>query len=203
MKMCPAIAAFEFDDIPAGVVATDAMLKRAPIAFFKSGTITRGRYLTLLGGTTASVEEAALEGARCAEGHVVDQVMLADVHPRLYDAVLGSRRPRGSGSLGIVETATVAAAIRGAEAALKGTPVELVEIRLADVGLAGKALLVFVGDLHHMEAAVAMAVAAAQQRPTAVSYRIIPAPHEAMTSQADHGSYFGSALLIELKGETV
>ena len=53
MKIYPAIAALEFDDIAAGVAATDAMLKRAPIAFFKSGTITHGRYLTLIGGTTA------------------------------------------------------------------------------------------------------------------------------------------------------
>jgi microcompartment protein CcmL/EutN len=203
MKISPAIAAFEFDDIPAGVVATDAMLKKAPIAFFKSGTITRGRYLTLIGGTTASVQEAAFEGARCAEGHLLDEVVLADVHPRLYDAALGSRQPRGTGSLAIVETTTVSAAIRGAEAALKGTPVALVEIRLADIGLAGKGLVVLEGDLHHMEAAVALAVTAAQQRPTSVSYRIIPSPHDAVTRQMDHGSYFGSALLIELGGETV
>ena len=36
------------------------MLKKAPVAFFRSGTVTAGRYLTLIGGTPASVEEAML-----------------------------------------------------------------------------------------------------------------------------------------------
>ncbi len=203
MKTSPAIAALEFDDIPAGVVAMDAMLKKAPIAFFKSGTITRGRYLALIGGTTASVEEAAAEGRRSGAGHLLDEVVLADVHPRLYDAVLGSRKPHGTASLAVMETATVSAAIRGAEAALKGTPVELVEIRLADIGLAGKGLVVFEGELHHIEAAVALAVDEAERRSTRVSSRIIPAPHDGIMAQVGNGSYFDSALLVELGGETL
>ena len=62
MKKHPAIAIIEFSEIPAGMSATDAMLKKAPIAFVKCGTITRGRYLTLIGGTTASVEVSLEEG---------------------------------------------------------------------------------------------------------------------------------------------
>jgi microcompartment protein CcmL/EutN len=33
MKKHPAIAVVEFDEIPTGMSATDAMLKKAPIAF--------------------------------------------------------------------------------------------------------------------------------------------------------------------------
>ena len=62
MKKHPAIAVIEFSDIPTGMSATDAMLKKAPIAFVKCGSITRGRYLTLIGGSTASVDESLREG---------------------------------------------------------------------------------------------------------------------------------------------
>ena len=62
MKKHPALAIVEFSDIPTGMFATDAMLKKAPIAFVKCGTISRGRYLTLIGGTTASVDESLAEG---------------------------------------------------------------------------------------------------------------------------------------------
>lgn len=212
MKPCPAIAVLEFDDIPTGAAATDAMLKRAPIAFFRCGTTTHGRYLTVIGGTTASVAESAEEGVRYAAGHLLDHVLLPDVHPRLYEAIAGTRRPRVTGSLAILESPTVSATVRAAEAALKGTPVELVEIRLADTGLAGKGLVVLEGTLHDVEAAVTLAVArdaregpgdGAPQGPGRLSYRVIPAPHEATAAQAGHGTSFDSALTIQLEGETL
>jgi microcompartment protein CcmL/EutN len=203
MKTHPALAALEFDDIAAGIAATDAMLKRAPIAFFKCGTITHGRYLTVLGGTTASVVESADEGVRQGAGCLLDHVVLPDVHPRLFDGVLGNRRPRGGGSLAIVETTTVSASIRGAEAALKGTPIELVEIRLADSGLAGKGTIVFEGKLHDIEAGVALALSRIGDSPARVSYRIIAAPHDATAGQIAHGTSFRSALLIDLEGESI
>jgi microcompartment protein CcmL/EutN len=203
MKIYPAIAAIEFDDIPAGVVATDAMLKKAPIGFVKSGTITRGRFLTLIGGSPAAVREAALEGVRSAEGHLIDEVMLPDVHPHVYDAILGGRRPRNWRSLAIIETTTVSASIRAAEAALKGTPVELVELRVGDTGLAGKGVLILEGHLHDLEAAVSLAEARAAQGAGRASWRLIAAPHEAMTSQLAQGSRFTAAPLMDLEGENV
>jgi microcompartment protein CcmL/EutN len=203
MKTAPAIAVLEFDDIAIGISTTDAMLKRAPIAFFKCGTITRGRYLTLIGGTTASVVESADEGIRHAGEGLLEHVVLSDVHPRLYEGVLGNRRPHDGGSLAIVETSTASASVRGAEAALKGTPVELVEIRLADSGLAGKGVVIFQGTLHDLDAAVSLAVAQIGRGPASVSYRVIAAPHEATIAQIAHGTSFRSSLLIELDGETV
>ncbi|MGE5361985.1 MAG: BMC domain-containing protein [Bacteroidales bacterium] len=203
MKIYPAIGVLEFDDIPAGVVATDAMLKKAPIAFFKSGTITRGRYLTVLGGTPASADEAVQEGLRAGGSHVLDHVLLPDVHARLYDAILGVRHARASRALAIVETSTVAASIRGAEAALKGTPVELIELRMADIGLAGKALFVLDGDLHDIEAAIALAVQQASQRGASASWQIVPAPHDALVNEMLAGTRFNGAPLIELDGESV
>ncbi len=204
MKPCPAIAVFEFDDIPTGVAATDALLKRAPIAFFRCGTITHGRYLTVIGGTTASVNEAAEETVRYARGHLLDHVILPDVHPRLYEGVLGKRHPRVAGSLAILEFTTVAASVKATEAALKGTPVQLIEIRLANSGLAGKSVVVLEGTLYDVEAAVSLAVARVEERlGGALSYRIIPAPHDATNAQISHGTAFSSSLLIELEGESL
>ena len=54
MKRAAALAVLDFAQIPAGLDATDAMLKKAPVAFFRSGTVTAGRYLTLIGGTPAA-----------------------------------------------------------------------------------------------------------------------------------------------------
>jgi microcompartment protein CcmL/EutN len=201
MKKYPAIAVLEFREIPVGLVATDAMLKRSPIGFLKCGTISRGRFLTLLGGTTASVEEACQEGLLQGGNGVLDHVLLADVHPQLFDAILGDRQPVGAGSLAIIETSTVSSNVRAAELALKGTPVDLVELRLADGGLSGKGLSIYHGELHDVEAAVEIAAGFLRAAGVEAGFRIIAAPHEALADHVGAGTRFAAAALLELDGE--
>jgi len=201
MKKHPAIAVLDFSDIPVGMTATDAMLKKAPIALLRCGTISRGRFLTLIGGTTASVEESLREGLFWGGESVLDHVLLADVHPQVYEAVLGHRNPGGTGSLAIIETDTAAANVRAAELALKGTPVRLVELRLADPDLWGKGVSVYQGELHDIEAAVAIAVPRLETSGRIVRHRIISSPHEALIQQLDASTHFGVSELLELEGE--
>lgn len=200
MKPVAAIAVVEFREIPAGVAATDAMVKRAPIAFVRSGSVRRGRFLTLIGGSTAAVEEAVKAGLEAGAAAVLDHVFLADVHPVLLAGIGGARRiPRGA--LSLLETDTAASAVRVAERALKGAHVELVEIRLADAGLAGKGLVVLAGELHDLEAAVELAAAELAGRGLALRVRVIAGPHGATLEQAARSTRFDHAPLVELGGE--
>lgn len=201
MKKHPAIAIVEFSDIPVGMHATDAMLKRAPLAFVKCGTISRGRYLTVIGGRPAPVEEALAEGRRCGGPGVLDHLLLADVHQQVFDAILGQRKVGGRGALAIVETDTVASNVRAAELALKGTPVDLMEIRLADHGLSGKGVSLYQGDLHDIEAAMTIVVEFLRAGRVGTRHRIIPSPHEALTRQVEVSTSFGASRLLELEGE--
>ena len=52
------MALLEFKTVAAGVLASDRMVKRAPIALLRCGTIHPGRFLILVGGSVASTEEA-------------------------------------------------------------------------------------------------------------------------------------------------
>ncbi|HSM52443.1 MAG TPA: BMC domain-containing protein, partial [Thermoanaerobaculia bacterium] len=104
MKRHPALALVELDDLPAGLHAVDAMLKRAPIACLRSGSVSRGRFLVLVGGTTAAVEEALMAGLAVGAESVLDHLLLADIHPRLHDAIVGARRPSAAGALALLET---------------------------------------------------------------------------------------------------
>lgn len=201
MKKYPAIAIVEFRDIAPGIHATDAMLKKAPISVIKSGMISPGRFLTLIGGTTASVDESLEEALFWARDHIVDHVMLPDVHPQLHDAVLGRRFKSEGGAMAIIETPTVSCNVRAAELALKGTPVSLTEIRLADSWLNGKGVSLYRGELHDIEAAVDLAVSFLQQTGVRPVHRIIPAPHEALGLQGDAGPYFPDTAPTELEGE--
>jgi len=199
MKQHPSIAVIDFADIPTGVWATDAMIKKAPIALLRCGTITHARYLTIIGGTPASVAESLHEVLVWGAEHVLDHVFLADVHERLFEAIGGARHAEGSGAMVVIVTDTVAAIVRAVEAALKGTPVTLVEIRLADSGLAGRGLAVLRGELPDIEAATGLALAGVGPG-RAVTHRIVTSPHEALLAQIDAESHFSSAEPLELEG---
>lgn len=200
MKRAAALAVLDFAEIPAGLDATDAMLKKAPVAFFRSGTVTAGRYLTLIGGTPASVDEALAEGLARAEGRLLDHLYLADVHPRLLDALEGRRGEDGTGPLLVLETATASSVVLACEKALKGTLVDLVEVRLSDAGLAGKGLALFRGDLHELEAAIEI-VTAVLPPAAGVSYRVLARPHDAFAREAALGTSFAASRFVDLGGE--
>ena len=203
MSTSPAIAVIEFASIADGIYCTDALLKRAPIAMIKSGTVSRGRYLVIIGGSTASVEESLNEALAAGHGSRLDHAFLPDVHPQLHEAILGQRQPMAQEAVAILETDTVAANVRAAELALKGAGVRLVELRLADYELSGKAISIYNGELHEIQAAMELAGDFLRGRKEYVQHRIIARPHEAVTRHLGDGTRFASARPIELEGEEV
>ena len=88
--MNPAIGLLEFSSIARGIEAGDAMAKRSPLEVIRAGTVHPGRFLVLVGGATADVEEA-LDAGR-AIGSVFDELFLPDVHPDVVASVGGVRR---------------------------------------------------------------------------------------------------------------
>jgi microcompartment protein CcmL/EutN len=199
MRSAPALAVLDFASIAVGAQATDALLKKAPLAWFRTGTVTHGRYLTLFGGTPAAVGEALEEALERGAASVLDSVYLADAHPRLAEALKGSRATRAGAPLAILEVETVSSIVLAAERALKGTAVELLEIRLADAGLAGKGLAVFAGDLHELEAAVELARSALRPG-TGLAVEILPRPHDALARELGRGTSFAGCRVVELDG---
>ncbi len=174
----PALGLLELETVPAGIEAGDAMAKRAPIEVIRAGTVHPGKYLVLVGGDVADVEEA-LEAGREAGGlSVRDEVFLPNIHPDVVAGTRGVRHAAGGEALGIIETATIPAIIRAADAGLKGTGVRLLELRLAD-DLGGKGYLLFDGVVSEVETAVEMGVAAIGDA-RGVSSRVIAQLHAEM-----------------------
>jgi len=203
MKKYPTIGVVEFGSIADGIYCTDALLKKAPIAMLKSGTVSRGRYLIIIGGSTASVEESLNEAIAVGHASKLDHAFLPDVHPEVHDAVLGQRLPMQQDAVAILETETVAANVRAAEVALKGTKVRLVELRLAEYEMSGKAISLFNGELFEVEAAMELAGDFLRGRKEYVQHRIICQPHETLTEQLAGGTRFAANKPRELEGEEV
>jgi microcompartment protein CcmL/EutN len=185
----PALALVEFSSIAAGIQAADAMVKRAPIDSLRAGTVQPGKYLVLIGGLTADVEESLVAGREVGAAAVVDFVYLPRVHPEVVEAVGGGRMPEPIDALGVVETSTVAAAIQAADAGIKGASVHLVEVRLAD-GLGGKGITLFSGLVEDVEAAVEIGVGSLARPALLVRQVVIPQLHEAMWDNLGLASRF-------------
>ncbi len=175
----PALALIEFDSIAAGIEAGDAMAKKAPVAHIIAGTVHRGKYLVLVAGAVADVEESYRAGLAAGASTVVDSVLLPGVHPDVVDAVSTQRRPEPIDALGVVETRTVAAAIAAADAGVKGAEVNLLEVRLAD-GLGGRGLVLFSGLVHDVEAAVRLGTDVISGTSSLLHAVVIPRLHPEM-----------------------
>lgn len=187
-----ALALLEFTGAAAGIGAVDRMLKMAPVALLRCGTVHPGRYLALLGGTVAATAEAHAIGLAAAApaGAVVDDILLPDPHPQLAGALDGARRAPAQEALGVIEIATSPGLLRAVDAALKAVPVDLVEVRLAD-DLGGRALAVVCGMLTDVQEAVDRAEALRGARAAWLGGAVLPRLDDTLRDVLGEGTRFG------------
>jgi microcompartment protein CcmL/EutN len=177
----PAVAMIEFASIAVGIASGDAMVKASPIGSIYAGTVHPGKYLVLVSGDTASVDEALQVGLDKGGGSVLDSIFLPDIHPAVTGAIAGGEEAAwvSGESLGIVETDRVATILQAADAGVKAAFVELSAVRLAD-GLGGKGYLLFSGVVAEVEAAVEAAEQWSTEAGHLLEAIVIPQLHDEM-----------------------
>jgi len=171
----------ELGSIARGVVAADAMVKKARVQLVDARPVSPGKYLIVLAGAEAEVEEAWRAGLEAAGASTLDRLLLTNAHPGILPAI-GGAAVDAIDAIGVIECFSVAATIRAADAAAKAADVRLMEIRLAN-GLGGKGFLTLTGALDAVEAAVAAGAAAAAEGGMLAETVVIPAPHADVTSR--------------------
>jgi microcompartment protein CcmL/EutN len=178
----PAIALIELGSIAAGMFAADKMVKRAPIELLHAGTVQPGKYLILVAGGTAEVEESYREALQAVGADILDEVFLPQVHPRVIDALEGERMFKKYESFVVLETSTIAAIIRATDAAAKGAQVDVAELRLGS-GLGGRGFAILTGERTDVEAAAEVAALSLAGRNGTLCHSIVSNVHDQF---ADH-----------------
>ncbi len=174
----PALALIEFASIARALRSGDAMVKRADVSVALAEPISPGKYLVLIAGGEADVDESWRAGLADGGDAVVDSLFLPGVHADVVDAIGGASSQRSpEDSVAVVETGTVAAAIVAADAACKEAPVALTELRLGK-GIGGKGVFTLAGELWDVQASVEAATRAIEERGAPVGVEIIPRPDE-------------------------
>jgi bacterial microcompartment shell protein len=172
----PAIGMLETSSIAKGIEATDAMMKRANVDLLMTTIVPRGKYLVLVGGQVADVEQALRAGQDTAGATLLDQFLIQNVHPQLPAAIKGRVKVEAVEAVGIIETKEVASAIYAGDAAAKAAAVTLIEARNQP---GAKGMVVLTGDVGAVRAAVAAGVATVREG-LLVSEVVIPRAHEAL-----------------------
>jgi len=130
----------------------------------------------LIGGDAAAVKSAVEAGAEAANGCLIDQFIVANVHPDVI-AALGRTQPgEPTGALGILESFNVSTLLQAADAAAKAANVTLMEIRLA-MALGGKAFVTLTGDVGSVQTAVAAGKRVIAEAGVLVNAVVISRPH--------------------------
>lgn len=189
MTTQPAIAVLEFDSVAVGTQAADAMVKKASLETFRVGTVQPGKYVVLIGGTVADVDESYVEGLRVGAEALTDEVFLPNVHRQVYDAITGKRQAVSGDALGVLEASGLAATVVAADKAVKAAKVSIVEIRLGD-GLGGTGITHLTGAVHDVQAAVEAGLAAVTRPGVTIRHTIIPAVDEALRQRIDRSTAF-------------
>ena len=171
-----ALAGIEVQSIARGLVTVDALVKKARSRVVLANPVSPGKFLILLDGHVAEVDESVREAERVAGDQLIDRFFLPYAHRQLEPAVFGVLTQQPDASLGIIECGTACAGLRAADAALKAADVTLTVLHLS-AGIGGKCWFAFAGDLFDVQASVLAASSAATAQHL-LATEVIPNPHQ-------------------------
>jgi len=193
METGNALGMIECRTLSRGTVVADAMLKTARVDLFFAQPVPPGRLVVAVAGDVAAVDAAVEAGLAAAEPELEDALFIPRLHSKLIDYLARPALPDERGALGTLETATVSAGIRAADAALKAARVGMVGLRLGR-HIGGKAVVYLNGDVADVEAAIAAGREAIRIEELDVDHAVIPRPH------ADLWEYMNVGVVRPLPG---
>ena len=177
--MSTAIGFLETNSIARGAQAADAMLKAAEVTLLFARPNCPGKYNVLIKGEVASVDAAIQAGVSAAGHFLIEQLVIARVHPQVVRAIGAAGGPTQTGALGVLEYFSITGAILGADAAVKAADVELVDVRLG-TGIGGKSFAVLTGDVAAVTQAVEHGAAIAAENGMLFAKTVIARPTPAI-----------------------
>ncbi len=170
-----AIGMVEVNSIAKGIYIADQMLKRSEVEVVTCSTVCPGKYISVVHGLVAAVKESVEKGVEDAGTFLVDSIVIPNVHPGVFPAIVGASSPEHIQAIGILESYSLSAMVIAADAVLKAAELEAVEIRLG-TGLGGKAFFVFTGEVAAVKTGIEVGSESIGEKGLLVNAEIIPGP---------------------------
>ena len=175
--MQQAIGMLEFTSIARGVYTVDQMVKIAQVEVVTATSTCPGKYIVLVTGDVSAVESSIEAGEKEAGEYIVDSILIPNVTPSIFSAIVGATMPDSIEAVGIIESFSLSTMVIVADAVLKAANVAPLELRLGN-GLGGKAYFSFTGDVAAVKFATEAGTELAGERGLFVNAEVIPSPSE-------------------------
>lgn len=172
-----AIGMVEFTSIARGIYTADQMVKISEVEIVTAVTSCPGKYIAIVHGDVASVENSVQVGEKEAGEYFVDSIIIPNVDPHVFPAIVGATMPDRIQAVGIMESFSIATMIIAADAILKAAELQPIELRLGN-GIGGKAYFTFTGDVAAVKAGIDSGIAIAGEKGLLVNAEVIPSPSE-------------------------
>ena len=179
MKEAHAIGIIELASLFKGFEVQDAVLKMTQVEKLLARTICSGKYIILVRGEVADVEECIEQAKEVGGFAIVNAVTIPNVDKAVFPAIAGTTvlDAPGVDGLLVIETFSVAAAIKAADYAVKEADVELLRIHVA-MAIGGKGLVVLTGNIEALKMAIEPAIEYLKEDGTLGGYTLLTHPHE-------------------------
>ena len=99
-----AIGMVEFNSIARGIYAADQMVKISEVEIVTAASTCPGKYIAIVHGDVAAVEDSVRIGERMAEEFFVDSIVIPNVDPGVFPAITGATMPDRVQAIGIMES---------------------------------------------------------------------------------------------------
>lgn len=175
--MANAIGMLEFISIARGIVVADQMVKTNDVEIVTASAVCPGKYITIVHGDVAAVEDSVQVGEKMAGEFLVDSIVIPNVNPQVFPAITGATMPEQIKALGIMEFFSLSTMVIAADAILKSADLEPIELRLGS-GLGGKSFFTFTGDVAAVQTGVETGRSIAEKKGLLVNAEVIASPSE-------------------------
>lgn len=179
--MAKAIGMVEFTSIARGIYAADQMVKVSDVEIVTAGSACPGKYMAIVQGDVAAVQDSVSTGENVAQEFLVDSIVIPNVNPAVFPAITGATMPDEIQALGIMESFSMATMVITADAILKAAELQPIELRLGN-GLGGKSFFIFTGDVAAVQTGVEAGKSIAEEKGLLVNAEVIPSPSEILMS---------------------
>jgi len=179
MKSPNAIGVIELSSLFKGFEVQDTVLKMTRIEKILARTICSGKYLIIVRGEIADVEACIMQAEKTGGFAIVNALMIPRVDETVFPAIAGTTvldSPEVDGML-VLETFSVASAVKAADYAVKEADITLLRIHAA-MAIGGKGLVVMTGNIDALKSSLEPALAFLKEEGLLAGYSLITHPHE-------------------------
>ncbi len=183
MSKANAIGIIELSSIHKGYEIQDAVLKSTRVSKLLGRTICSGKYLIVVRGEIADVEACLALAEEKGDFATVANVIIPNVEESVFPAISGvavAEKTEPDGAL-IIETFSVAAAIKTADLAAKAAEITVLRVHCA-MAVGGKGFVILTGDIDALRLCLEPALEYAKQDGTLAGYSLITQPHPELLS---------------------